>query len=65
MILYFMSEEESPRAAMTFRSAEERGSRRPSRMNIRQKSFLGVGLCENHDIRDFNPPAAAPTLTDL
>ena len=33
-----------PRIAITFNRAAERGSRRPSRMNIRQKSFLVVGL---------------------
>lgn len=44
MIFLFISAASSPRLAMTFNSADERGSRSPSRMNMRQKSFFVVGL---------------------
>jgi hypothetical protein len=44
-----MSAAASPRLAITFRSADDSGSSKPSRMNSRQKSFfVEVGLCSSN-----------------
>lgn len=43
MIFIFISIALSPSPAIAFCSASESGSRSPSRMNIRQKSFFVVG----------------------
>ena len=48
IIFRFMSAAASPRLAITFRSADDSGSSKPSRMNSRQKSFfVEVGLCSS------------------
>ena len=49
IIFRFMSAAASPRLAITFRSADDSGSSKPSRMNSRQKSFfVEVGLCSSN-----------------
>lgn len=44
MILDFIAAEVSGSAAIIFIRAEDKGFNRPSLINIRQKSFFGVGL---------------------
>lgn len=44
MIFLFISAATSPRLVMMFSSADDNGSSKPSRMNMRQKSFFVVGL---------------------
>ena len=51
MIFLFISAAVSPRLVMMLSSAEESGSSRPSRMNMRQKSFFVVGLCSSKTLQ--------------
>ena len=63
MIFRFMSAAASPRLAITFRSADESGSSKPSRMKSRQKSFfVEVGLCSSNTLPI---PLSACTISSL
>ena len=59
MMRRFISSAVGPRLTMTFSNAEESGSSNPSRMNIRQKSFFVVGLCNSNT--EPIPPRACTT----
>lgn len=50
MIFDFSAAEVSGSAAMMFMRADDSGFNSPSLMNIRQKSFFGVGLCSSNTL---------------
>ena len=62
MIFLFMSDASSPRPTMTLRRADDSGSNKPSRMNMRQKSFFVVGLCRSKTLQ--MPLSAWTTRSD-